>query len=208
MYLEVAEHGLDLLDSIGVLAKARLADDGHAGVVADALQLLSEVAQRLLVASALLGEAGDGPQLDLDAGVELLAAHVPDALVGQDGDLGAAAVLNLGRGEDAALDVGHLVVDGDAEVLDVRVVVEAGAQHQVVDLLLAVGRRTSRRFDHRRRLHVGELLDAALARHYVAHLERQVRVLLLLAHLQARQVRISTFKESNVSFISSSFLFA
>ncbi len=95
----------DLLDAVGVLAEAGLAEDGHAGVVADALQLLGEVAEGGLVAGALLREAGDGPDLDLDAGVELLAAHVPHALVGQHGHLGAAAVLDLGRAEHAALHV-------------------------------------------------------------------------------------------------------
>ena len=37
------EHGLDLVGSVGVLAEARLADDGHARVVGDLLQGLSEI---------------------------------------------------------------------------------------------------------------------------------------------------------------------
>ena len=40
--LEKAKHRLDLLDARGVFAEARLTDDGHAGIVGDSLQLLSE----------------------------------------------------------------------------------------------------------------------------------------------------------------------
>lgn len=40
-------------------------------------------------------------------------------------------------------------------------------------------------------MHVGELLDASLATDDVAHFQRQIRVLLLLADLQARQMRMS-----------------
>ncbi len=80
---QVPEHGLDLLDTIGILAEARLAHDRHAGIVADALQLLGEVAQCRLVAGALLGETGDCPHFDFNSGMELLAAHVPHALIWQ-----------------------------------------------------------------------------------------------------------------------------
>ena len=88
LLLEVFEHWLDLLDAVGVLAEARLAHDRHAGVVADALQLLGEVAQGRLVAGALLRETSDRPHLYFDARVELFAAHVPHALIRQHGYFG------------------------------------------------------------------------------------------------------------------------
>ncbi|RNA31904.1 hypothetical protein BpHYR1_001806 [Brachionus plicatilis] len=51
-------------------------------------------------------------------------------------------------------------------------------------------RRPSCRFDHGRRLHVGQLFDASLTGHNVAHFQWQVRVLLLLTHLQTRQMSV------------------
>ena len=44
--------------------------------------------QRLFANGTLRREAGDGPHADLDATVELLASHVPNALVGHDLGLG------------------------------------------------------------------------------------------------------------------------
>ena len=79
--LEVPEHRLHLVRSSGVLTEAGLADDGHAHVTTDLLQLLSEVPQSVLPDSPLWGEAGDGPLLDVDPAEELLAPHVPDPLV-------------------------------------------------------------------------------------------------------------------------------
>lgn len=40
-------------------------------------------------------------------------------------------------------------------------------------------------------MHISELLDAPLPGHDVAHFQRQVGVLVLLADLQARQMRIA-----------------
>lgn len=82
--------------------------------------------------------------------------------------------------------------DGEAELLDVGIVVEVGLADEVVDLALAVRRRARRRLDHRRRLHVCQLLDAPLAGHDVAHLQRQVRVLVLLAHLKKNRTVYNT----------------
>ena len=79
--------------------------------------------------------------------------------------------MDLWRCQDSAFDLGHLVVDGDAKVLDVRVLVESGAENKVVDLLLAIGSRAGRRLDHGRRLHICELLDASLAGDDVADLQ-------------------------------------
>lgn len=80
--------------------------------------------------------------------------------------------MDFRRSEDTTLDFGHLVVDANAEVAHELVFVELGAHHQVVDFFLAIGRRASRRLDHGRRLHISELLDAPLAGHDVANLER------------------------------------
>ena len=99
-----------------------------------------------------------------------------------------ATVLQLGRWQHASLHFRHLVAHAHSERLQQVVRVEVGASHQVVDLALAVRSRARGGLDHGRRLHVGELLHAALTGHDVADLERQVRVLLLLSHLQARQV--------------------
>lgn len=48
LLLEVFEHWLDLLDADGVLAEAWLANNWHAGVVADTLHLLREVAKHTI----------------------------------------------------------------------------------------------------------------------------------------------------------------
>lgn len=79
--LQVSEHRLDLIGPGRVLAEARLAYDGHAGVVGDLLQLLGEVPEGVLAHGPLGREARYRPYPYLDAGEELLAAHVPDALV-------------------------------------------------------------------------------------------------------------------------------
>jgi hypothetical protein len=80
--LEISEHGFDLVRTLRVLAEARLADDGHARVVGDLLQRLSEVAERVFPHGPLGRETGDGPLADLDAVEELFPAHVPHALIG------------------------------------------------------------------------------------------------------------------------------
>ncbi len=54
--------------------------------------------------------------------------------------------------------------------------------------------------DHGGRLHVRQLLDAALPTDDVADLEGKVRVLLLLSHLQTRQVRIPAKRTTTKSF--------
>ena len=68
--------------------------------------------------------------------------------------LAAAAVLKLGRRQNATSDLHETVADVEAELLDVGVVVEVGFPDEVVDLSLAVGSRPSGGFDHGRRLHV------------------------------------------------------
>jgi hypothetical protein len=72
----------------------------------------------------LSGEAGDGPDADLDAGVELFAAHVPDALVRRGGLARPSAVHNLGRDEHAPEHFGHTRRDLDPELLGERVRIE------------------------------------------------------------------------------------
>lgn len=67
-----------------------------------------------------------------------------------------------------------------------------GQTCQLVDFFFAVGGRSSRGLDHGGGLHIGELLDAALAGDHVADLQGKVGVFLLLTHLQARQVRVAT----------------
>lgn len=47
--------------------------------------------------------------------------------------------------------------------------------------------------NHGRGLHIRQFLDAALTCHNVAHFQGQVGVLVLLANLQARKVRIPQF---------------
>lgn len=111
--LEVAEHGLHAVRPLGVLAEAGLTLDGHPSVPGDLPQLVGEgsgtgggggatlghahhrpwrlfqrevnfnLLEEQFGALPLGGEAGDGPHLDLDAGVELLVPHVPHALDGR-----------------------------------------------------------------------------------------------------------------------------
>ena len=94
------------------------------------------------------------------------------------------------RTEDSSLDIGHLRINGYAKIPHVAVLVKARTQHEIINLALSIRRRSCRGLDHRGRLHVGELFDAPLTGHNVAHLQWQIRVLLLLAHLQARQMRV------------------
>ena len=82
-------------------------DDGHSGVVTDLLQLLGEISESVLSHSSLRGETGDGPDANLNAGEELLAAHIPDALVGQSLLLGAASVLQFRRRKDTPTHFHH-----------------------------------------------------------------------------------------------------
>ncbi len=65
--------------------------------------------------------------------------------------------------QNSSSDLHQSVGNVESELLDVGVVVEVCFPDQVVDLALAIRRRSSRGFDHRRRLHVSQLLDAALA---------------------------------------------
>uniref|UniRef100_A0A1I8HCJ4 Calpain catalytic domain-containing protein n=1 Tax=Macrostomum lignano TaxID=282301 RepID=A0A1I8HCJ4_9PLAT len=198
--LQVAEHRLHLVLAVGVLAEAGLAGDGHAGILADPLQLLGELPQRVLAHNALSGKAGDGPHLDLDAGEELLAAHVPDPLLRQRLRAAAPAVLNARRRQHPAAHLRHARNQHEkctreshlnAEGLQMAVVVEVGLPHQVVNLALPVRCGPGRGLDHGGRLRIRQLLDAALAADNVADFQRQVGVLVLLAHLQARQHRIA-----------------
>ena len=53
--------------------------------------------------------------------------------------------------------------------------------------------------DHGGCLHIGEFLHAALASDDIADLKRQVRVLLFLTHLQARQVRVPATQNHSVT---------
>ena len=71
----------------------------------------------------------------------------------------------------------------EAELLDIGVVVEVGLPDEVVDLPLPVRGAPGGGLDHGGGLHVRQLLDAALSLDYVADLQGQVRVLVLLAHL-------------------------
>lgn len=81
--LEITEHGLDLVRTGGVFAETGLADDGHARVVADLLQLRCEHPERVLAHRPLRCEARDGPDADFHASEKLLTPHVPDSLVRQ-----------------------------------------------------------------------------------------------------------------------------
>jgi hypothetical protein len=80
-------------------------------------------------------------------------------------------------------DLHEIARDVEPELLDEGIIVDVRLAHEVVDLALPVRGGAGRRLDHRGGLHVRELLDAALALHDVAHLQRQVRVLVLLPHL-------------------------
>ena len=53
--------------------------------------------------------------------------------------------------------------------------------------------------DHGGCLHIGEFLHTALAGDDVADFKRQVRVLLFLTHLQARQVRVPATQHHSVT---------
>uniref|UniRef100_A0A1I8H9J9 Uncharacterized protein n=1 Tax=Macrostomum lignano TaxID=282301 RepID=A0A1I8H9J9_9PLAT len=182
--LQVAEHRLHLVLAVGVLAEAGLAGDGHAGILADPLQLLGELPQRVLAHNALSGKAGDGPHLDLDAGEELLAAHVPDPLLRQRLRAAAPAVLNARRRQHPAAHLRHARNQHEkctreshlnAEGLQMAVVVEVGLPHQVVNLALPVRCGPGRGLDHGGRLRIRQLLDAALAADNVADFQRQAR---------------------------------
>ena len=188
--LQVLEHGLHLVHSDGVLAEAGLADDRHARVGRDSLQLRGEGTQVVLLDVLLLGEAGDGPDLHVDAGVELLAAHVPHALVGQRRHLGPASVEQLGGVQDSSLHLRHHRLDDDSELLGERVLAELRTAHEVRDLALAFRSRSGGRLDHGGGLDVGQLLDAPLTGHDLTHFGGEVRVLLLLPHLQTREVGV------------------
>lgn len=52
--------------------------------------------------------------------------------------------------------------------------------------------------DHGGRLRIGELLDAPLTGHNVAHLRRQIRVLLLLTDLQGKSINVDTVTRATV----------
>ena len=182
-----------MIGSLGVFAEARLTDDGHSGVVRNLLQRLGEISKGVFSHCALRGEASDGPFADLDSGEELLASHVPDTLVWQCLLLAAAAVLKLGRRQNATSDLHETVADVEAELLDVGVVVEVGLSDEVVDLSFAVGGGPCSGLDHGGRLHVGQLLDAPLTLDDVADLQRQVGVFVLLADLETWQVWVAQF---------------
>ena len=88
--------------------------------------------------------------------------------------------------------------DVEAELLHVRVVFEVRLAHQVVDLALAVWGGPGRGLDHGAGLHVRQLLDAPLPLHDVADLQRQVGVLVLLAHLERYDaMRVSNSQASD-----------
>ena len=77
----------------------------------------------------------------------------------------------------------EVALDVEPELLYEGIIVDVRLAHKVVDLSLPVRGGPGRRLDHGGGLHVGQLLDAALALHNVAHLQGQVGVLVLLAHL-------------------------
>jgi hypothetical protein len=105
--------------------------------------------------------------------------------------ISSSTILQLGWWQHSAPHFHHVVRYGQPKLLHIRVVVEVSSAHQVVDFSLPVWRRSGGSLDHGRCLHVSQLLDAPLAGNYVAHLQWQVSVLVLLSYLQARQVRVS-----------------
>ena len=136
--LEISEHGLHLVRTSGVLAETWLANDGHASIVGDLLQLLGEVPQGILPDSSAGSKASNGPLSDLHSSEELLASHVPDSLVGQSLLLGPATILQLGWGQHTASDLHQAVGDVESKLLDIGVIVEVRLPDQVVDLPLPV----------------------------------------------------------------------
>ena len=139
----------DLIGSSSILAEARLANDRHPHIARDLLKLLCEVPQRVFPHRPAGGKAGDGPLLDVHPREELLAPHVPNALVWQSLLLSSSTVLQFWRGQHPATDLHQVPRDVQTKLLDERVVVQVGLAHQVVDLPLPVWSGSGRGLDHR-----------------------------------------------------------
>lgn len=137
--LQVPEHGLHAVRTLRIFAEARLALDRHAGVSRDLSELLCEGLQMDFCALALGGKARDGPHLDLDARVELLVPHVPDALDRRRNRFIPAPVEDGGRLQHPPSHVRHLIFDHDSKFTDVWICVETCASHQFADLFLPIG---------------------------------------------------------------------
>ena len=168
---EISEHGFNLVRTLCVLAETRLADDRHSGVVRNLLKRLSEVAQRVFANGSLRSETRDRPFPDFDSCEKLFSSHVPHSLIWKGLLLAPASVLKFRRWQNSSSDLHEAVADVEAELLNVRVVVEVGLSDQAVDFSLAIGGRSGCGFYHGGRLHVGQLLDASLALDDVADLQ-------------------------------------
>ena len=190
---EISEHGFNLVWPLSIFAEAGLANDWHAGIIGNLFQRLSEISQSIFSDCSLRGKARNGPLPDFNACEELLAPHVPDTLIWQCLLLAAASILKLGRWQNSTSDFHQAVADVQAEFLDVGVVVEIGFADETVDFTLSVRRRSGSGFDHCRRLHVRQLLDAPLTLDNVADLEWKIGVFVLLTNLQTGQVRVAKF---------------
>ena len=72
--------------------------------------------------------------------MELFAPHIPHALIGNGLLLSPAPILELRRGQHSSLDVHHMLVNAEPELLNIRVVIEVGLIDEVIDLPFPVGR--------------------------------------------------------------------
>jgi hypothetical protein len=66
---------------LSISTENRARSNWHARVFRNALQRASEISDAILRALSLMSKASDGPDVDFDTSVELLASHVPDTLV-------------------------------------------------------------------------------------------------------------------------------
>ena len=169
--LEISEHGFNLIGTLSVFAEARLSNDRHSCIVGNLLKRLSKIAQRVFPDSSLRGKTGNCPFADFDPCEKLFSSHVPDSLIWQCLLFAPASVLKFWWRQNSSSNLHQTVADVEAELLNVGVVVEVGFPDKAVDLSLAIGGGSSGGFDHGRRLHVGQLLDASLALNDVADLQ-------------------------------------
>ena len=133
------------------------------------------------------------PFPDFNTSEKLFSSHVPDTLIWQCLLLAASTILKFWRWEDATPDLHEAVADVEPEFLNVRVVVEIGFADETVDFAFAIRCRSGSGFYHGGRLHVRQLLDAALTLDYVADLEWKIGVFVLLTDLKTGQVRVAKF---------------
>jgi hypothetical protein len=150
-----------------------------------------------------VSEASDSPDVDFNASVELLASHVPDTLVRNSLNLELcpvdATVLQSGSGEEASSHFSHYIDNFDAKLSNIGIIVESSVGNEVCNLALSIRGRSGGGFDHCRSLGVCQFFDASLTGDNVADFDRQVGVLLLLAHLKAWQEGV--FKNPVVSLL-------